>query len=585
MLVFGDPQFEIETRVVVSNLLKQLEKLRSECDRYQDSILMSARDLLIGCGQLEQGIADARPDASGVMKMTDLAADLFLASVRGDRMPAPILSALRQEISPLISGQLQKITIKIPEGFAFYCLYPEQYITAAETWLRTTSIGSALVIGIRTIGTSLSALVQAVLRAAQFPSGRITVRPRGHPFQRSALLPDFSGEFDHALIVDEGPGLSGSSMASVAKALAFKGMKSISFFPAHRNGPGPSASIQVKEIWNSISSVVSPFEPEIQLGPVSLKEKLESESQKILRTDNLEFSDLSAGNWRNTVFRSENDWPPVVPIFERTKYLLAAEDGHGALWKFAGLGAGPDFEPTAFRSLEKQARLSESGFAAEPLQIIDGFLGCRWYPGQPLTRNELDRAMIQTLAAYLVEAAGPKLTMESLEQSISRLSEMILLNLNEALGEGFAVGARAFVQSAPPDIHLPTYGDGRMAPHEWIRTEKGNVLKTDCWGHAFDHTCVGCQSVLWDVAGAILEWRMNHEQLSVFMKQLSDGGLFFVRETLTFYLLGYASFRLGMLSMAQGSRAREESSYFRSAVQDILANPRKESVQFLNCTS
>jgi len=124
-----------------------------------------------------------------------------------------------------------------------------------------------------------------------------------------------------------------------------------------------------------------------------------------------------------------------------------------------------------------------------------------------------------------------------------------------------------------------------MAPHEWIRTEKGNILKTDCWGHAFDHTCVGCQSVLWDVAGAILEWRMNHEQLSVFMKQLSDGGLFFAPETLTFYLLGYASFRLGMLSMAQGSRDREESSYFRSAVQDILAHPRKQPIQFLNCTS
>lgn len=584
MLVFGDPQYEIETRIVASKLLDQLENLHARGDRDQHSILTSVRDLLIGCGQLEQGIADCQSEANDVMKATDLAADLFLANVRGSGLPASLICALREVLTVLTDGLPEKIRIKIPEGFAFYCLYPEQYIIAAENWIRTKSTGNVLLIGIRSIGTSLSALVRAVLRAALFACSRMTVRPGGPPFQRAAILTTVSERFDHALIIDEGPGLSGSSMASVAEGLLRQGITSITFLPAHRNGPGPAASIEVKEIWNSIPSVAFPFGPEMPLGPISLKEKLEAESRNILHADKLEFTDFSGGNWRKFVFRAGSEWPPTVPIFERTKYLFRAENGRGVLWKFAGLGAGPDFEPQALRCFRKQTRLHKRNFAAEPLKIIDGFLGCHWHAGQALTRNELDGTMIQKLAGYLMDAAEPMSETGSFEQAVFGLSEMISCNLKEALGESVSAKARAFVNSGPPE-QLQSYGDGRMAPHEWIRTHEGTVLKTDCWGHRFDHTCIGGQSVLWDVAGAILEWHMNPNQASFFIDRLSDHGLAFPPEALTFYLLGYASFRIGLLSMTEEAAGRDECSYFLKKVREIVTTARRPFVQFLNCTS
>src|SRR4051812_47602927 len=89
---------------------------------------LQGRDLLIARGMLEQGLADA---------------DL------NDREAPPET----------------KIELKTPEGFAFYQLYPEQYRRAAQKWLRECkSAGPAIVIGIRSIGTTLSHVVWEELR-------------------------------------------------------------------------------------------------------------------------------------------------------------------------------------------------------------------------------------------------------------------------------------------------------------------------------------------------------------------------------------------------------------------------------------
>ena len=73
------------------------------------------------------------------------------------------------------------------------------------------------VIGIRSIGTGLAAIVAAALGAKR----PFTVRPVGHPFSRELRIGDGLKEQlladPHAsfAIVDEGPGLSGSSFAAV----------------------------------------------------------------------------------------------------------------------------------------------------------------------------------------------------------------------------------------------------------------------------------------------------------------------------------------------------------------------------------
>src|SRR5207248_4140661 len=116
------------------------------------------------------------------------------------------------------------LTVKIPEGFAFYALYPEQYCLAALHWLadhKTASPRRAAVVGIRSIGTTLSAVVSAALGAAGWEVQRLTVRPTGHPYSRQAeITREELGEAVWGLVVDEGPGQSGSSMAATAAALA-----------------------------------------------------------------------------------------------------------------------------------------------------------------------------------------------------------------------------------------------------------------------------------------------------------------------------------------------------------------------------
>jgi hypothetical protein len=154
----------------------------------------------------------------------------------------------------------QKIVVKVPEGFAFYALFPEQYCAAASAWVSARGAGlsgAVLVVGIRSIGTALSAVVAATLRARGFRAERLTVRPTGPPFTRrvEAPAPELNG-LRHALIVDEGPGLSGSSMVAVAEWLTSAGVSDIAFLPGHEEEPGGSASgscvsprVKVPQVW------------------------------------------------------------------------------------------------------------------------------------------------------------------------------------------------------------------------------------------------------------------------------------------------------------------------------------------------
>src|SRR5213075_2967684 len=88
------------------------------------------------------------------------------------------------------------------------------------------------VIGIRNVGTTLSAVVAASLSASGTPAHRTTVRPDGHPFDRKLRLRTWQQQWlqnavkerARFFVVDEGPGLSGSSFLSVGEALVAHGI-------------------------------------------------------------------------------------------------------------------------------------------------------------------------------------------------------------------------------------------------------------------------------------------------------------------------------------------------------------------------
>src|SRR3954469_25817058 len=184
------------------------------------------QDALLRAGELECALADAgqQAAASQLAGVTDCIAS---ALVRGDRLGVShwclqILNAVG------IAGEL---TVKIPEGFAYYAVHPLDYARVVDESL--TSNSGAAIIGIRTIGTTLSAVVAAALRKHRIAASRTTVRPHGHPFSRECRFSNDQREWiadrrrsgDVFLLVDEGPGLSGSPFLSVATALQIEGVE------------------------------------------------------------------------------------------------------------------------------------------------------------------------------------------------------------------------------------------------------------------------------------------------------------------------------------------------------------------------
>ncbi len=125
---------------------------------------------------------------------------------------------------------LEQLSLSTPEGFAYYALHPLAYADV----LQQISVpkNNLVMVGIRSIGTTLSSAAAAAARHRGMQAWRLTVRPQGHPYNRNTeLLPRQLAFVQNAVssgatftIVDEGPGLSGSSFLSVAEALERAGV-------------------------------------------------------------------------------------------------------------------------------------------------------------------------------------------------------------------------------------------------------------------------------------------------------------------------------------------------------------------------
>ncbi|HYP06048.1 MAG TPA: MoaD/ThiS family protein [Bryobacteraceae bacterium] len=392
------------------------------------------------------------------------------------------------------------ITIRKPEGYAFYSLYPELYRDAALRFLREHTPRFCLVIGIRSIGASLSRVVAEAVHA----TSRFTVRPHGHPFDRHIRLSRALEDRVRAhipqgwfLIVDEGPGLSGSSFMSVATKLEELGVprNRIVLFPSHEPNPDDFVSERARKNWRRYLRYVEPFPPH-RFVPRGAE-------------------DISGGAWRSKLYSDDVSYPAVHPYHERRKYL---HDGH--MWKFAGL---------AHFGREKYDRALRLKEFCPPVRCVDnGFMVTGWIPAQPATLTDgLLDAMARYLAFLRAEfATGQDIPAEALQDMI----EANTARRVEAPLEGVVVAV-----------------DGRMLPKEWLQTEHG-YLKTDAVDHHDDHFFPGCQDIAWDIAGAAVEWGFPVEALADrFLRLVRDPTLY---ARLPFYRTAYCAYRYGYCQLA-----------------------------------
>jgi hypothetical protein len=180
-------------------------------------------ELLIDFGELEAGVVDALcperdSDSQVAQALRQTNVLLGHAFYHSWRRAGEMRLWLERLSSALTLNRVaflvlpEMVRVSVPEGYVYYGLYPETYLKAAVKFFHEVRPSRAVGIGIRSIGTSLSAVVCAALEELGCETHSYTVRPRGHPFDRRlALSPRLEEAWrsladSHFLIIDEGPG-------------------------------------------------------------------------------------------------------------------------------------------------------------------------------------------------------------------------------------------------------------------------------------------------------------------------------------------------------------------------------------------
>src|SRR5205085_6898846 len=107
-----------------------------------------------------------------------------------DRLQTTLGGAQRVAQRLLETSMPSSVAARTAEGFAYYAVYPEQYVEAARRMAAALSPPSVTCVGIRGIGATLAHVVSASLEIDRIPNTVVTVRPRGHPFDRHLAITD-----------------------------------------------------------------------------------------------------------------------------------------------------------------------------------------------------------------------------------------------------------------------------------------------------------------------------------------------------------------------------------------------------------
>jgi len=522
--IFREARDTVFTAVAVQELRNAIGKFLRGRDK-TDGV-----NALIRAGQLESALADANSTA-----VTHFSAvtDRIAAALYGNfSQPSSTVDSMdRVEVPGTIS-------VSTPEGFAYYALSPFDFSNSASNLISRSK--SVLVIGIRSIGTTLSAITRAALKKSNRKCERMTVRPTGHPYDRLAqftpeqtqAIEKFTHEAAEFLVVDEGPGRSGSSFLSVAEALVAVGVDARRIF------------------------LLGSAEPDL----TQLRARNAASRWKKFQYHSAEFryakrfqhcTNLSGGEWRRILIGAHPHWPASWRQMERLKFLSHDQK---LFLKFEGLG------PLQKSARDRAECLAQAGFCPRTDDSQDGFLSYRFISGRPFMKADISITTLEHIAKYCAFRAS---AFRTSHDNAEPLYNMRRANIQNEFGIAWN-GEFERLQTQTPILT-----DGRMQPHEWIRSTDGSIFKTDAISHGDDHFFPGPCDIAWDLAGVAVEWSLTSDTLELLLarfRQLTGDD---VRPRLTEFLLAYSVFRLGYCKMAAESendlqeRARLEKAYRR----------------------
>ncbi len=487
-------------------------------------------DALVDAAALCQGLIDAEFQARGEIDARSPMSDALTAELtrlagallHGGAPDAAAWRGLADTVPP------EPVSARLAEGFAFYALDPRAFARSA----RDAGLGpGTTVIGLRSIGTALGAVVAAACGAPP----PITVRPTGPPFRRRlSLRAELQGELAAArgavAVVDEGPGLSGSSFLAVAETLAAAGVarERLVLLPSHPDGPGAEAPDDARRLFGE-ARVHAPPSPGLAEVAASVADLIGGALGAP--------EELGGGAWRERLYADLAEWPASALHGERRKLRVRTDRGVFLL-KWAGLGED------GRAKLARGGALADAGLSPPVLGLREGWLVQRWIEGRPLGPPDPPPLAELTALLALRTRAFPAGADDG--ASSAALAEMARVNVGEALGPQPAAAAEACVArglagAAPARVMV----DARLHRHEWLRTDDGRVLKTDALDHARGHDLIGAQEIGWDVAGAEVEWDLPAGDVRRLAEATGASA-----ERLPALCTAYLAFQLGAAQMA-----------------------------------
>lgn len=556
MIVYGDREHREPAALVLRRVAAALEAAGTGSPVQRHGALISAS---IAAGQLWQGLADhlgadgmaePPPAVEAAAALATALGRLVLASMDGSitdhgrRSVAARIAACE----PLLPAE--PITVRDGEGTAFYALYPEAVAVAAKR----LGPGPWRVVGIRSIGTTLGALAAAALGAGTPES----LRPVGHPFARTIEAHDAirrrltEGDVRVA-IVDEGPGLSGSSFGAVADWLEDGGFprQRLAFLPSHDGNLGTMANDRHRRRWREVQRSPAATDT-ILFGEHAPGGGLSGWIADAVGPLLAPPVQVGGGVWRLLGGLPPERWPASFRLQEKVKALGLTERGP-VLAKFAGLGE------IGARKAAMADVLGAEGWSVRPHGLRHGFLVAPWFgatawgaAAPEFPTMDPDR-WIRRLAGYL--AFRRRHFQGGTGASIAGLKAMADHNLTQA-GLPAADLLQPFVgQEERLQARVrPMAVDGRLLPHEWIADPDGRVLKTDALDHHAAHDLIGCQDVAWDVAGAAVEFGLDRTATDDLRRRTAVlGGVAIDGDLTGFYRLAYAAFQIGRSTLAAGA--------------------------------
>ncbi len=566
MYVFRDGRRIVSGQRLVSELRVALEALAAESRPGQDRVL----DALITAGELECALADAGSPASeqannvsAAAGLTDDLAEMLVSSGTGQDSescrhgdPTRLLAKLESVSVP------PRLQVSVHEGFAYYALHPLKLVDLLQTLPlpRDTAV-----MGIRSIGVTLSAVLVAALRHRGCAADRLSVRPEGHPYERKLALTapqkawverHRDGQF---MVVDEGPGLSGSSFLAVAEALAESGIPSqrILLIGSRQPDPAQLRSPNAVERWNRFRFTCLASAPHVPAGAII---------------------PISGGQWRDEFLTGADGRPASWAQLEMAKFLSADRK---LLYKFEGFGhfggeIGKRARTLAAAGLAPEYLGNECGFgiyamnsgrflthinvsaelSPQPMEnrhclgtpeLLPQPMENRHCLGTPelLPQPMENRHCLGTpeLLRHLARYCAFRVREFPADDSQpSALDEMA--SWNWSLEFGSAPGPR------PLEVERRVFCDARMMPHEWLACPDGRLLKLDGVAHGDDHFFPGPCDIAWDLAGTIIEWKLQPAVQEFFLQEYRRLSEDDARRRLPSYLQAYAAFRFGWSKMA-----------------------------------